>query len=64
MRETFIITEKNGKIYRKNRNITGNCIHYSELKCACCNEECVYNCSIHDELDEELENDLMNTINC
>jgi hypothetical protein len=58
----FIIIEKNGNKYRKNRNTTGNCIHYSELKCVCCNPECTYNCSIDDELEEELENDMFEVI--
>lgn len=59
MEEGFIIIGKNGHTYRKNRNTTGRCVNYSELKCVCCNPECAYNCSIDDELEEELMNDII-----
>ena len=54
----FKIMEKNGKSYRKNINKTGMCKYYSDLKCVCCNPECDHNCSIDDELEEEIENRL------
>lgn len=50
----FKIIEKNGKSYRVNINKTGMCKYYPSLKCICCNPECDYNCSIDDELEEEL----------
>ena len=54
----FKIIEKNGRSYRKNINQTGMCKHYPDLRCVCWNPECDHNCSIDDELEEELENRL------
>lgn len=54
----FDIIEKNGKQYRKNINKTGKCKHYNDIKCISCNPECDHNCSIDDELEEEMENSL------
>ena len=51
--------EKNEKSYRKNINKTGQCKHYPEVRCVCCNPECDHNCSVDDELEEMLENQLM-----
>lgn len=51
----FQIIEKNGKQYRKNINTTGNCKHYQNIRCVCCNPDCDRNCSIDDELVEEME---------
>ena len=62
MENDFIIVEQNGEKYRKNCNTTGNCIHYPELTCVCCNPECVYNCSIDDKLSEELEDDMFESL--
>ena len=55
MYDNFVIIKKNGNIYRKNRNTTGKCIHYSELRCVCCNPDCVYNCSIDDDMKITIE---------
>lgn len=55
----FQIIEKDGKSYRKNINKTGQCKHYPEVRCVCCNPECDHNCSVDDELEEMLENQLM-----
>ena len=55
----FQIIEKNGKSYRKNINKTGQCKYNYQLKCVCCNPECDHNCSIDDELEEEIENNLI-----
>ena len=52
----FQIIEKDGKSYRKNINKTGQCKHYPEVRCVCCNPECDHNCSVDDELEEMLEN--------
>lgn len=51
----FQIIEKNGRKYRKNINPDGRCKHHQNLKCVCCNPECDYNCSIDDELEEQME---------
>ena len=59
MGKDFIITKKNDNIYRKNRNTTGNCIYHQDLRCVCCNPDCVYNCSIDDELVEQLESEIL-----
>ena len=59
MENNFIIVEKNGRVYRKNRNTTGKCICYPELGCICCNPKCIYNCSIDDELEEELMDNII-----
>lgn len=58
----FQIIEKNGKQYRKHINNTGKCKYHSELKCVCCNPECDHNCSIDDELEEIMENELFDMI--
>lgn len=50
----FKIIEKNGNQYRKHINPDGNCKHYPKLRCVCCNPECDHNCSIDDELEDEL----------
>lgn len=55
----FQIIEKDGKSYRKNINKTGQCKHYPEVRCVCCNPECDHNCSVDDELEEMLENQSM-----
>lgn len=55
---SFKIIKKNGTSYRKNINKTGMCKYYPDLKCVCCNPECDHNCSIDDELEEEMENRL------
>ena len=55
----FQIIEKDGKSYRKNINKTGQCKHYPEVRCVCCNPECDHNCSVDDELEEMLENQLI-----
>lgn len=55
----FDIIKKNGKEYRRNINKNGNCKYHKDLKCVCCNPECDHNCSIDDELQEKIEDELM-----
>lgn len=50
----FKIIEKNGNQYRKHINPDGQCKYHPELRCICCNTECDHNCSVDDELEDEL----------